>query len=93
MLKRDWLSQWSLYKLMAGQTIMTLEHRTTMAKIDKGDCVTIEQALKEVNVSKATLYTYMNYLDVQRHKFPFDRKSYILKSDLLRIKEFMEGNR
>lgn len=55
--------------------------------------MTIKQATTAVGVSKASLYNYMNYLNIQRHKFPFDRRSYVLKSDIERIKQFVEENR
>ena len=59
---------------------------------DKSECLTIEQAMKEVKRSKGTFYTYLNYLEIQRHKFAFDRKSYITKRDLERIKQFIAEN-
>ena len=55
--------------------------------------MTIEQTIKAIGVSKATLYNYMNFLGIQRQKFPFDRRSYVLKSDVERIKQFAEENR
>lgn len=55
--------------------------------------MTIEQAMSAVKCSKATLYNYMNFLGIQRQKFPFDRRTYTLKSDVERIKQFVEGNR
>jgi len=55
--------------------------------------MTIEQAITATGASKASLYNYMNYLGIQRHKFPFDRRSYILKTDIERIKQFIEENR
>lgn len=64
-----------------------------MAETTKEDCMTIEQATTEVSVSKASLYNYMNFLGIQRQKFPFDRRSYLLKSDVVRIKQFVEANR
>lgn len=64
-----------------------------MAKIEKEDCLTIEQTITAVGVSKASLYNYMNFLGVQRQKFPFDRRSYLLKSDVERIKQFVKTNR
>ena len=64
-----------------------------MAETIKEDCMTIEQATTEVSVSKASLYNYMNFLGIQRQKFPFDRRSYLLKSDVARIKQFVEANR
>jgi hypothetical protein len=64
-----------------------------MAKIVKEDCMTIEQATTAVGVSKASLYNYMNFLGIQRQKFPFDRRSYVSKSDVERLKQFVEENR
>jgi hypothetical protein len=64
-----------------------------MANIAKEDCLTIEQAAKEVKCSKATLYNYMNILGVQRYKFPFDRHTYVAKLDVGRIKQFVDDHR
>jgi transposase len=64
-----------------------------MATANKTDCTSIDEATKIAGVSRATLYNYMNVLGVQRIKFPFDRKSYILKSDLDRVRSFIEQNR
>jgi hypothetical protein len=69
------------------------EEGRIMAAANKTDCISINDATKEARVSRATLYTYMNVLGVQRIKFPFDRKSYILKSDLDRVKTFIEQSR
>jgi ACT domain-containing protein len=75
---------------MQGQT---LAQEPLMAQIEKENCLTIDQAMSEVGVSRGTFYPYMNYLDIQRHKFPFDRRAYILKSDVERIKQFMRENK
>lgn len=61
-------------------------------QIAKADCLTLDQAMKEVNRSRGTFYTYLNYLEIQRHKFPFDRKAYITKLDLERIRQFIAEN-
>jgi len=55
--------------------------------------MTIEQATTAVGVSKASLYNYMNFLGIQRQKFPFDRRSYVSKSDVERIRQFVVENR
>jgi hypothetical protein len=55
--------------------------------------MTIEQATTAVGVSKASLYNYMNFLDIQRQKFPFDRRSYVSKSDVERLRQFVSENR
>ncbi len=64
-----------------------------MANIAKEDCLTIEQAANEVKCSKATLYNYMNILGIQRYKFPFDRHTYVAKSDVNHIKQFIGEHR
>lgn len=64
-----------------------------MTRVTKEDCLTIEQAATEVGCSKATLYNYMNILGIQRIKFPFDRRSYVTKADIERIKQFLEENK
>lgn len=64
-----------------------------MPQIEKKDCLTLDQAMKELGISKGTFYTYLNYLNVQRHKFAFDRRAYIHKNDLARLREFIKSNR
>jgi hypothetical protein len=64
-----------------------------MPQISKDDCVTVDQARNASGVSKGTFYTYLNYLNIQRHKFPFDRRAYIHKNDLARLQEFIRSNR
>ena len=64
-----------------------------MAKATKDDCMTIEQAMSEVKCSKASLYNYMNFLGIERQKFPFDRRAYVLKTDVEHIRRFVEENR
>lgn len=56
----------------------------------KEDCYTVDEAMEILQVSKTTLYGYINFLGVQRIKFPFDRKTYILKSEVERVKEHIE---
>lgn len=68
---------------MAGGQILTQEIRMA----EKDDCFTVEQAMEELNMSKSKLYNYINFLGIQRFRFPFDRKTYVLKSDVRRIKE------
>jgi hypothetical protein len=64
-----------------------------MAKVAKEDCLNIDDAAHEIGSSKATLYNYMNILGVQRYKFSFDRRTYVSKADVERIKRFLEENR
>lgn len=57
---------------------------------NKDECISIEDATAKLNVSRNTLYGYINHLGIQRVKFPFDRKTYILKSEAERLKEHIE---
>ncbi len=35
----------------------------------------------------------LHFLGIQRQRFPYDRRAYILKSDVERIRQFVEENR
>lgn len=75
-----------------GQTFIQ-EAVNVMAKVSKEDCLSVDDAALAVDCSRATLYNYMNILGVQRFKFAFDRHTYIQKSEVERIKEFVRENR
>ncbi len=64
-----------------------------VAKVSREDCLTLDQVVEDLGMSRAMLYNYLNFLKIQRHKFPFDRRSYILKSDVDQIRRFMEENK
>lgn len=76
---------------MSRQTLE--EVRITRYMTNKEDCLTIDQATELVGTTRQTLYTYMNVLGIQRYRFPFDRKTYLLKEDAERIKKLFEENR
>lgn len=73
--------------------ILRQEAVVAVAKIAREDCLTIDEARDSLKVSRAMIYNYLNFLAVQRHKFPFDRKTYILKLDVERIRQFIQENR
>lgn len=64
-----------------------------MSTLKKSDCISVEDALKELGVSRNTLNSYMNVLGILKHKFPLDRRGYITTQDFERIKTLMEENR
>jgi len=78
---------------LTGQTLSDREAIVTMAQVEKEDCVSVDNASNTLGISRATLYSYMNLLGVQRYRFPFDRRTYILKDEVERIREFMQGIR
>ncbi len=62
-----------------------------MARISKADCISVQDAQRELGIARTTLYNYLNILRIQRHRFPFDRNTYILLSDYERVKNFKEN--
>jgi hypothetical protein len=59
-------------------------------QVAKSDCLSIDKAVQEIGVSKTAFYKYIKHLGIASHKFPFDRKGYVLKSDVERIRQFTE---
>jgi hypothetical protein len=66
---------------------------TVMSEVKKVDCTSVEDSLKDLGVSRNTLNTYMNVLGVTKYKFPFDRRNYITKIDLERVRQFIVENK
>lgn len=55
--------------------------------------VSIPLALSLIGCNYRTLNAILNLLEVKRFKFSFDRRSYILKSDVERLERFKEEKR
>lgn len=60
--------------------------------IRKEDCIPLKTVIQELGKSKPTVYNYLNFLGIQRHKFPFDNQTYVLKRDLQKVKDFIAEN-
>lgn len=52
--------------------------------------LTLAEVAEAVGVKRASLYYYINALDIKMHKFNLDRRSYISQEDARRIKEIKE---
>lgn len=78
-----------LYRRMKGKALLEYEATNNVTKIEKEDCLTVDQAAEKLNVSRASLYGYMNVIDVQRYRFRRDRHTYISKRDLARIEDYI----
>jgi hypothetical protein len=76
---------------MIGQTLVHLEAMMAMAQVTKDDCLSIDDAAALLDTSRATLYNYMNMVNAQRYRFRLDRKTYISKVDIERIRSLMPG--
>lgn len=48
--------------------------------------ISINRAGEALGVDRTTVYNYVRRLQIEMHKFPLDRKSYIAITDLERIK-------
>lgn len=64
-----------------------------MSELKKSDCTSVERVQSELGVVRSTLNSYLNALNIQRHKFPFDRKAYITNTDYARLREFIAETR
>lgn len=52
--------------------------------------LTIDEAAAYVGVKRGTLYNYINELGIETHKFRLDRRTYLSRADVERIKEVKE---
>lgn len=48
--------------------------------------IALEDAAKELGVNRSTMYYYTKQLTIETKKFPLDKRTYILRADLDRIK-------
>lgn len=71
----------------------TLQMENVMGDLKKSDCIAVESACTELGIVRNTLNAYLNALGVAKHKFPFDRRVYITKSDYERVRQFVEENK
>lgn len=61
--------------------------------VDNTEYVSVKYVLEGFGMNMRQFNFYVNVLSLPRHRFPFDRKTYILKTDLQRIKDLIESNR
>lgn len=52
--------------------------------------ISLGDAAKELGVTRATLYYYIHALDIETKKYPLDKKAYMPRADLERIKTLKE---
>lgn len=64
-----------------------------MSDLKKTDCISVERVQSQIGVVRNTLNAYLNVLNIQRHKFPFDRKAYITLADYERLQQFIDEHR
>jgi len=54
------------------------------------DYISIEEAAKQLNVTKPSLYYYMRLFKVERKKFPLDKRVYIKREDFQKIRQLKD---
>jgi hypothetical protein len=52
--------------------------------------LTLEEAAAFIGMKRATVYNYMHDLNIAKHKFKRDRRSYLALTDVKRMKEYKE---
>lgn len=58
--------------------------------VRKVDCLTVLDAAKELGVARSTVDAYIRAFQVKKHKFLFDTKVYVAKSDVEYIRQRIE---
>lgn len=62
------------------------EERSTVDE-QRTEYISLDDAGKELGVGRTALYYYSKILGIETKKFPLDRRAYISRADLERIKE------
>lgn len=57
---------------------------------EEREFLTFEEAAQYVGVKRSTIYNYVEELGLKIHKFRLDRRSYLSRADVERIKEVKE---
>ncbi len=59
---------------------------TPNANEQQSEYISIDEAATTLGISRTNLYYYANQMEIEPTKFPFDRKAYIRRMDMERIK-------
>lgn len=55
--------------------------------------IAFEEAETQLGVTRATLHYYMRAFNIDRKKFPLDKRAYMKVSDFERIKKYKEASK
>ncbi len=72
-------------RLPIGETSMS-EQKEQPAATSAPQYISMDDAARELNVNRSTVYYYLEQLEIKPAKFPLDRRAYIALADLERIK-------
>ncbi len=59
-----------------------------MSDLKKSDCISVIRAQQQLGIARNTLESYINVLNIVKHRFPLDTRAYITKSDFERVQQF-----
>jgi AcrR family transcriptional regulator len=57
-----------------------------IALADNSQYITMDEAANKLGVTRATLYYYIRSLQLEKHKFPLDKRVYLSLADFEQIK-------
>lgn len=52
--------------------------------------ISLDEAAQQLGVVPGTVQYYLRVLNIERHKFPLDRKAYIAEADFAKIKQLKD---
>lgn len=61
-----------------------------MGDIEQPEYFSIDEAAEEIGWNRATVYDWMKTLNMEKHKFKRNRRTYLKASDVVRLKEIKE---
>lgn len=72
-----------------------MSNRPRLTKADKAkyegkEYLDYQEAADYLGIKRATLYNYVNDLDIETHKFKRDRRRYLAIADVKRLEEIKE---
>lgn len=62
-----------------------------MTNSSEKEWMTLEEAAEYIGVARASVYNYMNDLNITTRKFGRDRRGYISLADVKRMKDYKEN--
>jgi ACT domain-containing protein len=70
-------------QLSTGETRMSEQQEQS---VTSQKYISMDDAARELNVNRSTVYYYLEQLEIKPTKFPLDRRAYLALTDLERIK-------
>jgi hypothetical protein len=59
---------------------------------EEQEYIAVEEAAKQIGVTRASMYYYIKQLHIETKRFQFDKKSYLTSADFQRIKDIKNAS-